>query len=185
MTKAESNRRNALRSTGPRTPAGKAISSRNAVRHGAYAEALAMLLEDQEDFEALRRGLVDTLGPVGPLEGNLVDRMASAWWRMDRTKRAANQTLWMAAKRDTLPTLPPMFPELGLVSESLVLEADECRLAGAWDHEAQERLLRHELTLERSFFRLLHELERLQARRQGQAVLPPVAVDVTLTGARD
>jgi len=67
-------------------------------------------------------------------------------------------------------------------SEAMALDADECRLAGAWNHETQERLLRHELTLEKSFFRSLHELERLQGRRQGEAVPPPMVLDVTLTG---
>jgi hypothetical protein len=36
------------------------------------------------------------------------------------------------------------------------------------------------MTLERSFFHLLHELERIQSRRQGQDVLPPAVVDVNL-----
>ena len=46
-----------------------------------------------------------------------------------------------------------------------------------------DRILRHEGQLERSFFRNLHELERIQARRQGMVVPPPIAV--TITGAGD
>jgi hypothetical protein len=34
------NRQNALKSTGPRTPAGRAIASLNAARHGLYAPIL-------------------------------------------------------------------------------------------------------------------------------------------------
>jgi hypothetical protein len=37
--------------------------------------------------------------------------------------------------------------------------------------------------IERSFYRALHELQRLQATRQGQAVALPAAVDVTLSSA--
>lgn len=39
---------------------------------------------------------------------------------------------------------------------------------------------RYETTLERSLFKALHELERLQARRAGQPVAPPAVVDVNL-----
>ena len=181
MTRAESNRVNARRSTGPKSPAGKAVVAKNAVRHGAYSEALTMLLENPEDFAALHAGLVADLHPEGPMEKNLVDRMASLWWRMERTKTAANQSLWTRAKWNTLET-PVSF---GKADDIMHLENDECRLGGAWDREKQERLLRHELTLEKSFFRSLHELERLQARRNGQAVPPPLAFDVNLTGTGD
>jgi len=181
MPSPASNRQNALRSTGPKTPAGKLATSRNAVKHGAYSEALAMLMEAPEGFTALRSGLVETFHPVGPMEVNLVDRMASLWWRMERAKVAANQSLWMTAKRNTLE-----FPlTFGQADELMNLEANECRVSGAWNHDTQERLLRHELTLERSFFRLLHELERLQARRAGVAVPPPLTLDVNLTGTQD
>jgi len=49
------------------------------------------------------------------------------------------------------------------------------------DGHHAERLQRHEGQLERSFYRTLHELERLQARRQGQAVMPPVVLDVNIS----
>jgi hypothetical protein len=39
----EANRRNALKSTGPRTEAGKQVSRRNALRHGLTAETVARL----------------------------------------------------------------------------------------------------------------------------------------------
>ena len=40
--RAETARRNAQKSTGPKTAAGKARSSFNAVKHGAYAHALVL-----------------------------------------------------------------------------------------------------------------------------------------------
>jgi hypothetical protein len=45
-------------------------------------------------------------------------------------------------------------------------------------------LSRYETTLERSLYKALHELQRLQAGRDGQAVPLPEAVDlnVTVTG---
>jgi hypothetical protein len=48
----EANRRNALKSTGPRTEAGKQISRGNAVRHGLTAETVIRALEDAENHKA-------------------------------------------------------------------------------------------------------------------------------------
>jgi hypothetical protein len=41
---ADANRRNALKSTGPNTEAGKDISRRNAIRHGLTAETVIVIL---------------------------------------------------------------------------------------------------------------------------------------------
>jgi hypothetical protein len=51
----EANQGNALRSTGPKTEAGKGRSRRNAVRHGLTAETLVVTLEDIEDYQASKR----------------------------------------------------------------------------------------------------------------------------------
>jgi hypothetical protein len=48
----EANRRNALRSTGPKTQAGKQVSRCNAVRHGLTAETVIGALEDAENYKA-------------------------------------------------------------------------------------------------------------------------------------
>jgi hypothetical protein len=52
LKQMEANRRNALRSTGPRTKAGKQASRCNAVRHGLTAETVIGALEDAEDYKA-------------------------------------------------------------------------------------------------------------------------------------
>lgn len=185
ISKAVSNRKNALRSTGPKTPAGKAKVSRNAVKHGAYSEALTMLLEAPEEFQALKDGLIETLTPAGPMECRLVDRLASLWWRMERAKTVANQSLWMNARIRLKGNLLAFVDNMDPFEEAAAEDRDECRLPGAWDQDRQERLLRHELTMERSFFRTLHELERLQARRQGFIVQPVPSLDLNLSGTQD
>ena len=74
---------------------------------------------------------------------------------------------------------------LDVMEQAVAQDDDECRIAGAWSHDNQERLLRHERTLERAFLRILHELERLQARRHDQSVPLPVAVDLNLNQVAD
>jgi hypothetical protein len=157
----------------------------NALRHGAYAEALTLLLEAPEDLQALRNGLAEALAPVGSLEIALVERIVSLWWRIRRARQAGDQALWMAARRNVSNPFLSFSGTPGLMAEAEALDADECRLAEAWDPDRQDRLLRHEMTLDRAFFRTLHELERMQARRKGQPLPPPLAVDLTLEGAED
>ncbi len=53
------------------------------------------------------------------------------------------------------------------------------------DDATMERVRRYETTLERAMLRCLHELQRLQASRTGQAVPAPVALDVNVSGDAD
>jgi hypothetical protein len=52
VKKFEANRRNSLKSTGPKTEAGKRAARCNAVRHGLTAETVISALEDAEDYKA-------------------------------------------------------------------------------------------------------------------------------------
>ena len=171
-------------STGPRTREGKAKVATNAVRHGAYSEALFLLGEREEDFLKLKAGMEESFSPVGPLETSMVERLVSLWWRMDRTKTAANQHLWMKARK-TLNLRLKYPEERGILGEALDHDADECRFFGGWNIEDQERLLRHEMSLERAFFKTLHELERVQAKREGFLVPPVPTLDLNISGLQD
>ncbi len=85
--KAEANRRNALKSTGPRTPEGKAAVSLNALRHGILSQKILLPEEDEEALRELGVRLRDELQPVGELENLLVDRIITAYWRLRRLGR--------------------------------------------------------------------------------------------------
>lgn len=78
------NQKNALKSTGPRTPEGKASSSANATQHGVLSRHLILLGEDRHDYDALFGQLLAEQKPVGTLEMTLVERMAIALWRQRR-----------------------------------------------------------------------------------------------------
>jgi hypothetical protein len=84
----EANRHNALVSTGPKTPEGKARSSKNALRHG-LASALAVVegLEQAEEWQVHRDGIVAGLAPVGALEETFAERVALCSWRLRRVAR--------------------------------------------------------------------------------------------------
>lgn len=78
------NQRNALRSTGPRSDAGKARSRLNAMQHGLTARHVLLPGEDPREFEAFRRAAFDSLLPEGEVESQLADRVVTLLWRMRR-----------------------------------------------------------------------------------------------------
>ena len=80
----EANRRNALRSTGPKTEEGKRQSRRNALRHGLTAETVIDGLEDSEDYHAFEAAVIADYDAQTAVERELVLRLASLLWRLRR-----------------------------------------------------------------------------------------------------
>ena len=80
----EANRRNALRSTGPRTETGKQVSRCNAMRHGLTAETVLSALEDAEDYKAFEAAITADYDAQSAVERELVLRLASVLWRLRR-----------------------------------------------------------------------------------------------------
>ena len=84
LKQIEANRRNALKSTGPRTEAGKQQSARNAVRHGLTAETVIEPIEDVEDYQAFEEAVAAGFDPQTAVERELTLRLASLLWRLRR-----------------------------------------------------------------------------------------------------
>ena len=85
--KAEANRRNALKSTGPKTPEGKAAVRHNAVKHGLLSQDILLPGEDETALRELGERLKIELRPEGELENLLVERIVAAHWRLRRLGR--------------------------------------------------------------------------------------------------
>jgi hypothetical protein len=82
------NRKNALKSTGPKTPCGKAVSSRNAVKHGIFTVAPVLSgIESRDDWEKHRDAVFKSIAPAGYLEELLTMRLAVLSWRLWRVVR--------------------------------------------------------------------------------------------------
>src|SRR5262245_1789831 len=84
LQRLEANRRNALRSTGPRTEDGKQRSRVNAVRHGLTAETVVASLEDAEDYKAFEAAIIADYETETAVARELVLRLASLLWRLRR-----------------------------------------------------------------------------------------------------
>jgi hypothetical protein len=73
---------------GPATQSGKAVVRWNATRHGISSpEPVVPGLENAEDWERHREGILENLSPVGHLETNLAERVALLSWRLHRVTR--------------------------------------------------------------------------------------------------
>jgi hypothetical protein len=80
----EANRCNSLKSTGPKTEAGKQASRCNAVRHGLMAETVIGALEDAEDYKVFEAAITADYDAQSAVERELVLRLASLLWRLRR-----------------------------------------------------------------------------------------------------
>ena len=81
------NRENAKKSTGPRTPEGKARSSKNALKHGLLSTDAVLPGEDPEEFDRQLNALEDWALPRNPLEREICRQIVDAQWRMQRLSR--------------------------------------------------------------------------------------------------
>ena len=87
------NRANALHSTGPTSPEGKAKSALNGLVHGLRADTLIIPGEDPAAFEVLRQEFIDELKPQTVTEQHLLDTMAAAKWHIARAHRQEQAAL--------------------------------------------------------------------------------------------
>ncbi|HEY3740823.1 MAG TPA: hypothetical protein VGL53_13315 [Bryobacteraceae bacterium] len=83
--KAAQARINGSKSHGPITPAGKAKSSRNAIRHGLTANQHTLLeAEFPDEYNEVRSAFIDDLRPATKAELRLVEKIANLDWRLER-----------------------------------------------------------------------------------------------------
>ena len=186
MSEAQTNanRENAQKSTGPRTGAGKANSSRNATTHGFTSTANPYLPgEEPEEFIALRLDHFTRYQPVGPAEETLIDRIAAAQWRLGRVfaHEAAilrdnfynievtdryRGTRYEKRKAEAIEDGEPI-PERPEVPgpEDLAGRAFNMDCAGP---NAIAKLVRYEASIERSIDRSLRLLNAFQTARKAQ-----------------
>jgi hypothetical protein len=87
----EANRRNAMRSTGPKSESGKANSRRNALKHGFSAEVLVPE-EGRAAFESAMARWTREAGPDNVVEEHLIRRAAVASVTLDRIDQAREST---------------------------------------------------------------------------------------------
>ena len=154
------NRRNALKSTGPRTEEGKAIVCQNAIKHGILCQEVLIDENEELSFNAFSLRLFVQLNPVGDFEHFMVDRIVSSAWRLRRIIHIET-AFYRSELNQTLP--------YGIFDERSIKNVFS---ATAKDQMAV--LSRYEIALEKSLYKALAELMRLQAIRQGMHFSPQI-----------
>ena len=82
------NRRNAQKSTGPKTPSGKSRSSKNAITHGLRAKKIENAVPPslKAAYETLRQQYLQDYHPTGAIESTLLDLVIFAAWQLYKVR---------------------------------------------------------------------------------------------------
>jgi len=160
----EANRRNAQRSTGPRSEQGKARVGFNALKHGLTAKHFVLPHERPEDLEAFRIGLLKDLDPIGALQQELAQNIIDCLWRLRRVP-LVEAAIYRAAAEEASTDVPTA------IIKTLT------RYSGKFAN-----LSRHEATLTRRLTAMLHEYQRLKENRADEPIEAPelTGVDVNV-----
>ncbi len=148
--KIEANRRNAQRSTGPRSQEGKSASSRNATRHGLASEKLTVLPgESQDDLDSLVESITGEFKPATDTERHFVDCMIQARWKLARLQRWEAAAFERILGRDWGPD-DPDYRFLNVLGDS---------------GNILEKLQRYTTSAERAYSKALKDLLQYRAQR--------------------
>ena len=187
----KANRRNALKSTGPRTAEGKAIVARNAMTHGLRAQHVLIEGESEEEFEQFREAMVAYYEPVGVLEESLVGKIVVGFWRQWRARRIENEIMYCLgeepaeSKAGQLPfrmVITKTYEggrhereeaggsrpedELDRVRPRRRRTLGEAVMAGLEGAGILNKFIRYEAHIDRMLSRSIRELERVQEKRK-------------------
>jgi len=139
--KIEANRRNAQKSTGPRTLTGKAIACMNALKHGLCARKPVVPGEDEAEYARFAAELVDHFRPDNPVRAIQVEQFIVAAWQLRRVPQI----------------------RAGLIAEQMRIEAASSEPTHPFTmrHEGYvelSRIDRHQQTLERTMNKALKDV---------------------------
>ena len=166
LTKSElaARRANAAKSTGPRTPEGKARSSQNAVKHGFFTQTALLYYESPEEFVALRDAYISEYNPQGPTEMHFVMEMANAQYRLRRVRGIEADLIQKLVTRDIVGS--------GLSNGEIQAEAFRTL---ADESDALQLLQRYEVMFRRQYERALRLLWEHRDRQRRLASPKPAS----------
>jgi hypothetical protein len=152
------NRRNAQKSTGPKTPEGKARSRQNGLQHGLTAQTCMLENEDPEALLELLQELQEKYDPQDTDEDFLLERMAKARFKYNRIMPLEAAILNLRLAVDRAP------------KELQEAQGQAGRRAWAYMRDANggnalSKLSRYETTQLREYDRAREELQRIQKIR--------------------
>ena len=156
---------NSRLSTGPNTGAGKQTASSNSLKHGLTSKRVIIPGEDPAAFDQLHADMHADWKPATNQEATLVDQITQQAWRLERARRVET-----ASYQAFMPNLQatPKAVQGGRI-EMLPTDPDEATAAAFHANaKAFDNLRRYETAIERSYYKAMAELRKLQAERREQ-----------------
>ena len=162
LKQIEANRRNAQKSTGPRTPEGKAVSRFNAFKHGLHAESLVIPGEDPAELETLAQEYFEEYQPSTPTQRHYVQRLILCDWLRRRCLRIQAEVLTHLVNRHA-KGWPESHDEDAAVGQQVVSDSN--------NGDTMVKLFRQMTANDRCYDRALASLTR--ALENPETPLPP------------
>jgi hypothetical protein len=153
------NRRNAQKSTGPKTPEGKTRSALNATRHGILSHVIHLPEEEMNSYNEFTERYVASLQPVGAVEMELANTCADLQFRLHRLA-AAEHNLFAIGHDEQGERWNTGHPE----SHAALTMAETLRRSG----DPLALLTLYESRLHRRFLQTLRQLREIQKDRHIQ-----------------
>jgi hypothetical protein len=164
--------RESAKKGGVKTSEGKAIVRYNALKHGLLSKEVLLEGEEERNLIKLEKRIRVELKPKNILELILTDRITANIWRLRRLLEVERNTMEWQTNYELRETTHFDSPKDQIkrkaIKEMIV-------------NEDMEKLLRYETTIERSIYRALHELQRIQSARKGEKPPTPTAIDVDVS----
>jgi hypothetical protein len=156
----DANRRNAAKSNGPITPEGRAAVRHNALKHGfTAAEIILPTVEEKIDFDQFRFAFEEEYKPVGPTEEVLVEDIVTARWRLNRIRKM-EPGFFALRLEDLKKSRKDYYSGLDGQAHLAFVVHNDSEYA-----DTLGKMSRYEGRFERTFYKALKELQRLQALR--------------------
>ena len=166
----DANKENAKKG-GVKTEEGKSASRYNAIKHGLLSEEILLEGEDERKLIEMGKKLRTEMNPRTELELILVDRITANVWRLRRVMQMEKEMMENSQKSI-----------FGDNTQKLGQTLTHYDIA---HNDIYGKLIRYESSIERGIYKALHELERIQAKRNGENVPLPIALDVDISGEKE
>jgi len=162
------NRANAQLSTGPKTEAGRAISSQNALRTALTGRTVLLPTDNLDEYKSLQTQFLTTYKPATEDERALVQELLDTTWRI---KRILNLEFAIFAKgsvefADSFPDLTPDARNQLILAETYLKYEKSIRNLNTQEARLQRKLAKDQAELTRL------QTERRQAEAQNPAKSP-------------
>ena len=158
LRQIEANRRNALKSTGPRTEAGKEVARMNGAVHGLRSHNPLPVQGASAVRSAILERFQGELKPQGALEELAVRRIAQMEWRLRCLDAASERIASRAGEPIAGPEAEAQAMEAAIIAEGLLSQGPQS--------EALFRISDEQMRLQRGICRMHDRLRIAKAGRE-------------------